>query len=92
MSDDEIERLNTIIKVLEAQVRMQVTTIAELDEALIGMVGQHCGYHGGLDSMALHDNADAMRLLARRGKLKIETDRGRRVIGQWNPPPEGTST
>jgi len=60
-------------------------------EALIDMVQQHCliqdHKHGEdvdvLDSMALSANADAMRLLARLGKLVIKNEYGRRVIGHW---------
>ncbi len=36
-----------------------------------------------LDSMALTSYADAMRLLAKHGRLIIKKEVGRRVIGEW---------
>ena len=36
-----------------------------------------------LDSSAISANADAMRLAARLGKIVIEDEAGRRVIGRW---------
>lgn len=61
----------------------------EILEALEGMVQQHCsgsealGTAGSLDSFALSANADAMRLLAKLGRLVITEQYGRRVIGAW---------
>ena len=61
----------------------------ELLEVIMDMVNQHCQRSDGtLDSMALTDNAYAMRLLAKHGKLKIISEYGRRVIGKWIPQPE----
>ena len=67
-----------------------------LDEALdllADMVGQHCySPDGGLDSMALSANAAAMRFLTTIGRIRIEREYGRRVIGQFidaAPNPQG---
>ena len=58
----------------------------EVIELLADMVAQHCGGLYGrpardLDSMALGVNADAMRYLAKLGRIEIESEYGRRVIG-----------
>ena len=57
----------------------------ELLEALEDMVRQHCpeDEDGLIDSMALSTHAEAMRLLARTGRLTIESEHGRRVLGRW---------
>ena len=59
----------------------------ELEDALMDVIQQACWRDDvtppSLDSMALSANADAMRLLARRGRLVIEKEYGRRVIGKW---------
>jgi len=54
----------------------------EVLAALMDMVIQHCtcDHTANLDSMASSANADAMRLLARHGKIEIVSDKGRRVI------------
>ncbi len=39
--------------------------------------------HSHLNSMALSVNADAMRLLAKHGRLVITKEYGRCVIGKW---------
>jgi len=75
----------------------------ERDEALDeleGMVGQHCTLETSdpdvkpgdppLDSMALSDNASAMRLLADYGRLTITSEAGRRVIGRFIPADQRT--
>jgi hypothetical protein len=56
----------------------------ELLEALYGMVCLHCYVDGGgeLDSCALSDNAEAMELLARHGRLLITERHGRRVLAR----------
>jgi hypothetical protein len=53
-----------------------------LRETLLEMVCQACYTHGSsdLDSMALTSYAGAMRLLAERGMLVIDSEHGRRVI------------
>lgn len=66
---------------------------AQLDEALdalVGMVAAGCTVMmpvsdaGRLDSMCNGDQADAMRILARAGRLVIDSDDGaNRVIGHW---------
>lgn len=61
----------------------------DIVEALIDMVQQHClmNIEGDsityLDSMGLSANADAMRLLARMGKMEVKQEYGKRVIGCW---------
>ena len=57
----------------------------ELLDALQEMVAQHCESTEAqctLDSCAISSNADAMRILAKYGRLKIEREFGRRVIGR----------
>lgn len=59
---------------------------AELLDVLFGVILQACGvgypqngdYH--LDSMALSYYADGIRMLAKHGLVKIESEYGRRVI------------
>lgn len=47
------------------------------------VIRQSCqGDDGVIDSMALSAYADAIRFLAEEGKLRIETDIGRRVIAR----------
>ena len=59
----------------------------DVDGLLEDMVNQHCTVENKgqtyLDSMALSANADAMRYLASKGKLKITNEHGRRVIAEW---------
>lgn len=54
--------------------------IADLEETLEAAIWQACSDHGGVDSMAITAYADGIRLLAKRGKLRIESEYGRRVI------------
>jgi hypothetical protein len=57
----------------------------ELLDALESMVNQACGVSGSdtLDSMAISAYASAIRLLAKYGRVKIQTEAGRRVIAKW---------
>ena len=60
----------------------------ELLEALEDVVHQACWFEppqggGYLDSSALSSYACAMRLLAEYGRIKIDRESGRRVIGNW---------
>lgn len=62
------------------------------------MVNQHCRRGGELhaedptlDSMALSASAAAMRTLAEEGRLIIEQEYGRRVIGRWPKVRGGSS-
>ena len=65
--------------------------IAELTDALMDMVSQHCSvlrYKKKsspyvLDSMCISANANAIRLLARMGKIEIIVSQTKRVIGKW---------
>ena len=63
--------------------------IDELTDSLIDHIAQSCTTHNTedgstyLDSSAISANADAMRLAARLGKIVIEDEAGRRVIGRW---------
>lgn len=54
-------------------------------ELLCDVVNQACLQSDGktLDSMALSSYADALRFLMKKDKVKIRTDWGRRVIGEW---------
>jgi hypothetical protein len=61
----------------------------ELLEALEDMVNQHCTVNGDkgqtyLDSMALSANASAMRILAKRKRIVIEVEHGRRILANWS--------
>jgi len=60
-------------------------TYAELLDALVEMVRQHCcaDSFGEADSATISANAAAMRLLERAGKLVITMDRRRLVVGRW---------
>lgn len=55
----------------------------ELLDALEDVVNQACLFDDILDSGALTANANAMRLLADYGRIKIKRECGRRVIGKW---------
>ena len=58
--------------------------LAEMEDVLVDVVNQACMCESGkLDSMCLSAYADAMRLLAQRGRLLIEKEYGRGVIGTW---------
>lgn len=73
--------------------KSEVRVDEELIEALDDMVNQHCQVSCSneekkitLDSMALTSNADAMRLLAKLGKIKIikeYSSRGVRAEKKW---------
>lgn len=54
-------------------------------EALCDVVDQHCTYDSadGLDSMALSSDADALRLLAKHGRVTILNEHGHRVLARW---------
>jgi len=63
--------------------RMQARIDAALD-AVEDCIGQACDDGGpNLDSMALSAYARGMRLLAQHGRLVIDSEYGRRVIGHW---------
>ena len=55
---------------------------AELVESLHCAIAQACGGDGNFDSMGISDYADAIRLLASRGRMVIFSDVGRRVIAR----------
>ncbi len=55
----------------------------ELEDALVDVVNQSCWQDEHLDSMCTSAYADAMRLLARRGRLIIEREYGRGVRAHW---------
>ena len=60
-------------------------TEKELLDSLADMVGQHC-YRTDTDnytSGAISTDADAMRLLVKHGRFKIEKEFGRIVIGDF---------
>lgn len=68
--------------------------LEETEDALLGMVEQHCQggsledvNEGLLDSMALSASAKAMRVLAKAGRIEIVSEYGRRVIGKWIKQP-----
>ena len=56
----------------------------EVLDALADVLAQACGVSDGrLDSMALRAYAEGIRLLSRHGRVVIETEVGRRVIGRF---------
>lgn len=55
----------------------------ELLEDLQGVISQACDNGRDIDSMALSSYADGMRTLAEHGRLIIDHEYGRRVIGHW---------
>ena len=63
-----------------------------LENLLEDVVNQSCHVEDGdrkyhLDSMSLRAFAEAMRALAEMGRLKITSEYGRRVIGEWIDAP-----
>lgn len=56
----------------------------ELLDTISDTLAQACGQRDGtLDSLALTAYADAMKLLARYGRLTIDAESGRRVIARF---------
>lgn len=66
--------------------------VKAFEDALLEVLEQQCsggrGHEDELDSMCLSTHADAMRLLAQAGRLRIKTDCGRRVLAVVLPRPE----
>lgn len=61
--------------------------IGDLLDALEGMVIRHCTTAiDTQDSMSDEIAADAMRLLAKHGRMRIKADRGKRVVGSVIEP------
>jgi len=79
----EVERLRKMNELLEGDlVIMQSEFVADTCT---------CTEKDGskiLDSCAVSSRADAMRFLAERGKIVIEKEYGRRVIGKWAESPQ----
>ena len=77
-AEGEIEALATLNKLLEGDlVIMQSEFVADACTCTEKDGGKI------LDSCAISSRADAMRFLAERGKIIIEKEYGRRVIGKW---------
>lgn len=70
---------------LRALVAELTTRLEEAREALGEVVHQACAVEGAerLDSSALRTYADALRLLASWGQVRITSETGRRVIAEW---------
>jgi len=68
---------------LDGMVVVPADELQEMVDLIRDAVAQACDNSGVLDSMAISTWADAMRLLARHGRLVIDDDKGRRVIGRW---------
>jgi hypothetical protein len=69
--------------------RRIVTGEDELTAALLRMVLQHCGSTGNtLDSGAITANAEAMKILADDGLIRINEEFGRRVHATVLPEAE----
>lgn len=76
-------RLRSALAAVRAE-RSTAPTYAELLDALVEMVNQHCSEDGKLlDSWGKATDTATMRLLARAGKLIITGEGGKRVIGRW---------
>ena len=62
-----------------------MTDITELLDAPEDMARQHCHTSKAdvTDSGALSANADALLILARFGRFRLTTERGRMVVGYW---------
>lgn len=71
---------------LVGEVEPLLAEVEALREALADVVGQACSDGDVLDSMALSAYADALRLLAERGLVAVESEYGRRVIARWRTP------
>jgi hypothetical protein len=73
------------LRAMESKIRFNDEESGRLLDALVGMIEQHVyeNNDGNLDSMAVSANAAALRLLAQFGKVKIESEHGRRVIARW---------
>lgn len=64
-------------------------------DALEDVITQACSRGETVDSMSFTSYAYAMRLLSRYGRLKVDSDLGRRVIGRFiqsQPAPAAPST
>ena len=74
----------------EKNIRLQAEKkrlLEQLIEVNMELVAQDCVMQdGSLDSTAITTYADAMRFLAKHGKITIEKEYGRRVIGYWASP------
>lgn len=58
-----------------------MTDLDDAFEILENMVSQHCQSAVGLDSMMISTNAEAMRFLAKHGRMTLTEDNGRHVRG-----------
>jgi hypothetical protein len=57
--------------------------LEEAIEIICGLVAKDCANDGELDSMCSSTYADAMRFLAKHGKIDIHSEAGRRVWARW---------
>ena len=59
--------------------------LSDFEEIVMDTVHQACytSADDKVDSMAISAYANALRVLAERGKFVIEQEHGRRVIGRW---------
>lgn len=73
------------LRAMESKTRLNEEESKRLLDALVCMIEQHVyeDNDGSLDSMANTANAAALRLLAQFGKVKIESEYGRRVVARW---------
>lgn len=70
----KLQRANQILK----------NDLEQAMECLMGMVAQHCtNQEGNLDSWALSANAESMRFLVEKCKVKLDISVGHRVVGKW---------
>lgn len=69
-----------------ASMRRVVQQTRALERELVNMVNQHClrKDDGSIFAGGLSANADAMRLLAELGVLKITGGEGRCIYGEWD--------
>ncbi len=88
MSDDTTDPIDcdnaAYCMSLVAENRKLKAEVEDLLDIVAESIAQSCTVEDGtLDSLALSTYAEAIRLLARRGRVTIEHEYGRRVIARW---------
>jgi len=84
--EEAMVNVGEAIQALEAANAALREELVDVYSDLVAMNCTHKDKASGetrLDSMAISTNARAMRFLAKKGKIVIEKEFGRRVIGKW---------
>ena len=80
----EVRRLREEVLIVKARDSDTCVENRILFNIVHKLVAQFCTHADStLDSMEISANADAMRLLAKAGRIELTVDVGRRVIGKW---------